>query len=208
MRQDRRVTADQAPDGDDARAHNETRTGRPRDPSRDAAILGATLDLLGEVSYDQVTVRAIAQRSGTGLATIYRRWPTKEDLVVDAVASYNEPPLEAHTTDDPEAAALAIVSRFAEVLRGRHQELLPNLIGQLPINPALASAFRAKVIEPRLEMLADRLAETSGATPERARESAELLPASLFFQALIMDRTLSEAEVRRIVRAAIRALSG
>ena len=52
--------------------------GRPRLPATDAAILGATVDLLTEVGIGGTTTNAIVERSGCSKATIYRRWPTRE----------------------------------------------------------------------------------------------------------------------------------
>jgi AcrR family transcriptional regulator len=62
------------------------RGGRPRDPSREAAIRAALLRLLGEVGYGGLTMDALAQAAGVGKATIYRRWRTKHDLIVDSIA--------------------------------------------------------------------------------------------------------------------------
>ncbi|GAB2644244.1 TetR/AcrR family transcriptional regulator [Gordonia jinhuaensis] len=61
------------------------RAGRRLDRSRDAAILTATLEILAEVGYEATTVDAVAARAHTVRATVYRRWPTKADLVVAAV---------------------------------------------------------------------------------------------------------------------------
>ena len=74
-----------------------SRGGRPRDPSRDGVIRAAILRLLAEVGYGALTMDAVAAEAGVGKATIYRRWRTKQDLVVDgrrlpAVAwSYEDP---------------------------------------------------------------------------------------------------------------------
>lgn len=59
--------------------------GRPRDHSRDALLLQATLAVLAESGYDGLTIDKVAGRVGAGRATVYRRWPTKADLVLDAV---------------------------------------------------------------------------------------------------------------------------
>jgi AcrR family transcriptional regulator len=59
--------------------------GRPRDPAREAAILGAVLELVAEVGYDRLSIEAVAQRAGASKATLYRRWANKRDLVVAAV---------------------------------------------------------------------------------------------------------------------------
>ena len=54
--------------------------GRKRDPSRDAKILEATLDVLAEVGAAGLTMDAVAARAGAGKATIYRRWTSKAEL--------------------------------------------------------------------------------------------------------------------------------
>lgn len=62
--------------------------GRPRDRSRDTAIEKATIELLGEVGYEQITIESIAIRAGVSKTTIYRRWKNKAELMADAVHHY------------------------------------------------------------------------------------------------------------------------
>jgi AcrR family transcriptional regulator len=59
--------------------------GRPRSPQVDQAILAATLDELAEVGYEAMSIEGIAARAGVGKTTIYRRWPSKEALVLAAI---------------------------------------------------------------------------------------------------------------------------
>ncbi|MDQ2721997.1 MAG: TetR/AcrR family transcriptional regulator, partial [Actinomycetota bacterium] len=59
--------------------------GRPRDPRIDAAVLAATRELLLEVGWDEMSLRAIAVRAGVGRAALHRRWPSKAHLVLDAI---------------------------------------------------------------------------------------------------------------------------
>ena len=61
------------------------RAGRKRDHTRDAVILEAVLDVLAEAGYDGTTVDLVAARAGAARATVYRRWPTKVELVADAL---------------------------------------------------------------------------------------------------------------------------
>src|SRR3978361_1917850 len=59
---------------------------RPRvEGERESQILDATLALLAKVGYDRLTMDAVAAEAKAGKATLYRRWPTKSSLVVDAV---------------------------------------------------------------------------------------------------------------------------
>ncbi len=60
--------------------------GRPRDPSTDDRITAAAAELLLERGFDKTTVDEVAARAGVGKATVYRRWPSKEDLAVSAMA--------------------------------------------------------------------------------------------------------------------------
>ena len=68
------------------------RTGRPFDHSSDALILESTLDLLAERDYERVTLDEVAARTGKAKTTLYRRWATKEDLVLAAIRAAGRPP--------------------------------------------------------------------------------------------------------------------
>ncbi len=68
----------------DARSNSAASAGRPRSEVAHQAILDATLELLAEVGFSALTVEGVAQRAGVGKATIYRRWPSKLPLVVEA----------------------------------------------------------------------------------------------------------------------------
>ncbi|GAA0594617.1 TetR/AcrR family transcriptional regulator [Streptomyces crystallinus] len=61
--------------------------GRPRDPAIDAAVLTATLDILRAHGYSGFAMEAVAARAGTTKAAIRRRWPRRQDLLIDALAS-------------------------------------------------------------------------------------------------------------------------
>lgn len=62
------------------------RLGRRRDPSRDADILDAALEVLAEAGYVGMTMDMVAVRAKAGKATMYRRWPSKTELVLEALA--------------------------------------------------------------------------------------------------------------------------
>ena len=68
------------------------RAGRPRDPRLDEAVVAATLQLLAEEGYAQLTVERIAARAGVGKASLYRRWPDKVSIVLEAVSRNPERP--------------------------------------------------------------------------------------------------------------------
>ena len=102
--------------------------GRPRRADADEAILTAALELLAEAGVAGLSMDVLAQRAGVGKATIYRRWVSKEALVLDALRTANTPiptPDEGSVRADLVAYADAIVERFGEK---RASDVLPHLI--------------------------------------------------------------------------------
>jgi AcrR family transcriptional regulator len=139
-----------------ARTDDAPRTGRPRNPDLDVALVQATLDLLAEGGLSAVTMEAVAARAGVGKATLYRRWPAKEQLVVDALATLSE------TVDLPDGAGVrdSLVALVAAVQRRRDSlagRIFPRLVGQAEDNPELIRRYREQVLEPRRARVRDVL---------------------------------------------------
>lgn len=128
------------------------RVGRPRDPSRDAVLVEATLTLLAEGGYAGLTMEAVACRAGVGKATLYRRWSSKEQLVVDALASLTEPSdaVAPAGVRDQLVAMLEAVRRKHGSLAG---QIFPRLIGDAVDHPELMHRYRAQVLEPRRQRM-------------------------------------------------------
>ncbi len=118
------------------------RGGRPRDPSRDCAIRAAILRLLGEVGYNALTMDAVAAEAGVGKATIYRRWRTKSDLVVDTITGMHEAEAEVPDTGDLAGDLRALLRSLVDRLNGPTGSATLSLLSTLPHQPQLAEAFR------------------------------------------------------------------
>ncbi len=112
--------------------------GRPRDASREQAILEETLTLLGEVGFSGLTVDAVVGRAKVSKATIYRRWATKEEL---AIAAFDLLPLiDIEQTGDLESEILAYIGRYYEFLGTTSlPSVLPALVSEAMHNEALAA---------------------------------------------------------------------
>ena len=114
-----------------------TDLGRPRDLRIDDAVLRATVELLGESGYADLSVDAIARRAGTSKPAIYRRWPSKAHLVHEAVFPINE------ATELPETGSLAgdireMVRRSAGVLTTpAARAALPGIVAEVATDPTL-----------------------------------------------------------------------
>ncbi|MEB3980093.1 TetR/AcrR family transcriptional regulator [Mycobacterium sp. 663a-19] len=121
-----------------------------RGASRAAAILDATLQLLGEVGYDQLSIDAVAARARSSKATIYRRWTDKSSLVCAALISASErhPELPSGATSLREDL-LALIALLAKVATVEDPGAFASLLAAAQKDPAIATAVRATAVEPR-----------------------------------------------------------
>jgi AcrR family transcriptional regulator len=118
-----------------------SRGGRPRDPSRDGVIRAAILRLLAEVGYGALTMDAVASEAGVGKATIYRRWRTKQDLVVDTVSDLNRADADVPDTGSLESDLRAMLHRMVAMIDGPTGSATVSLLSSIPHQPALEQAF-------------------------------------------------------------------
>ena len=125
------------------------RGGRSLDSSRDLVLREAALALLAEVGYDRLTMDAVAARARAAKTTIYRRWPGKAELVVDALNSLKGPPDIPDTgslRQDLRALAESITS--AEGRFGARVTI--GMVGALARDAELRRVFGEKFIAPRM----------------------------------------------------------
>lgn len=123
--------------------------GRPRDQRAEHAILGATLDLVGEVGFAGLTIEAVASRAGVGKATIYRRWSSKEELLLAACDAM----LEQLPQPDTGSVRADLVECFGQVahqvLTSRGCAVMAEVVGAADGNPGLADVLHRFVAEKR-----------------------------------------------------------
>src|SRR3954470_1827189 len=123
--------------------------GRPRRERADKGIVDATLALLVEEGgVSGVSLEAVAARAGVGKTTIYRRWPNKEALIIDALAALKEPfpvPRGASARDDLIAIARAFVTDRADRKR---LDCYWSIMSGAERYPELMSRFTREVVEP------------------------------------------------------------
>ena len=131
-----------------------------------AAVLRATADLLAEVGYEELTFEAVAQRAGVHKTTVYRRWPTKPDLVADAARERSGQLVEVPDTGtllgDLTALACVVAANIGSDV-GR--AMTKTLVAAAATSPSVAAATHA-FWEERLRL--------TGAIVERAIASGEL----------------------------------
>ncbi len=148
-----------------------TRTGRPRDAAIDVAVLAATRRQLAESGLAALSVSAIAQEAGTTRPAIYRRWPTRLELAVAAVANLAEiaPPVP---TDDPLADLTAELTHFRHCITDAGALALAGVMLQDGVDPELQRHYRERLVRPRRARL--RACLERGITAGRLSADADL----------------------------------
>lgn len=123
--------------------------GRPRDEAARRRILQAALDLMDETAFAQVTAEAIAERAGTSKATVYRWWPNKAAVVIEAFREAIAPELPLRDTGSLAEDLTTQVRNFARVLSGPGGRMLRSFVVAARSDPDVAEAFRSIWSDPR-----------------------------------------------------------
>ncbi|MFJ4876957.1 TetR/AcrR family transcriptional regulator [Streptomyces sp. NPDC088745] len=142
--------------------------GRPRDAALDRALLEATLEVLYEKGYGGLTTSAVAKRAGVSTATLYRRWKSKDDLVVGTAVRWAHDLGPGEDTGTLSGDLTALLTDKARTLDGPGGRLLHVLIGESAHNRALAQVLDDAVVQP--------VRDRAGALIERAVGRAEIPP--------------------------------
>jgi len=184
------------------------RIGRPRDPAADEAIIAAVFDVIEASGFTGFSVEAVAARAGVGKATIYRRWPTREDLLVAAA--------ERVMTDQGVPDTGTLEGDLVEWLWGKFRSkqdspgarLLGQVIVEARVNPELTKMlkrFHARRRGVLLEVV--QRAETRGEIGSVDGELLlDLISGALLHRSLFGDREVRRGDVEVIVDAAVRGV--
>jgi AcrR family transcriptional regulator len=135
---------------------------------RDTAICDATLELLVEVGYDRMSMDAVAARARASKATIYRRWPGKQELVLDAVRSRGPGLMVAEDTGSLRGD---LVATYRQAVRGEavgEADLIAGVLRAMRSAPELASCVRTQLVESKCDVSRDIVARAvaRGELPE------------------------------------------
>jgi AcrR family transcriptional regulator len=131
------------------------RPGRPRDEAAERAILDAVVELLGELGFTQLTMGGVAVRAGVGKPTLYRRWASKAELVVDAIARL-APAVSVRRTADPRADLRRSVRQVAtELVTPPLGPTVVTLLAEMHADPALTQLVQDRLAGPRRGVLAE-----------------------------------------------------
>ncbi|WP_433445048.1 TetR/AcrR family transcriptional regulator [Nonomuraea sp. CA-141351] len=177
--------------------------GRPRDTGRDVAILEATLSVLTEVGYDQLTIDAVAARAGVGKPTVYRRYPGKAALVAAAVEHRAPGTPPATPLGDLRAALLATVQWLADQIAEQEIGLLGALFAGMRSDPGLAAEMRRILRRDEAAMtrqpFRDAIESGERLTPGAAELFAEIAPALIVHRLVVAGQPCDRPFLEHLV---------
>jgi AcrR family transcriptional regulator len=132
-------------------AEDTPRRGRPRSEASRSAILAAARELLAQQDLGSISMDAVAVRAGASKATIYRWWPSKELLALDALFSQWAPARPTpRDTGSLEGDLLALMRPWARQLSAKpYGRVIAALITKAQSDPAFAEEYRARFVQPR-----------------------------------------------------------
>jgi AcrR family transcriptional regulator len=169
--------------------------GRRRDPAKDQKILDAAVDVLAETGFDGMTIDMVASRAGAGKATVYRRWASKNELVLDAVACMKKGDLD--TLQIPDTGSLrgdlvAMIRPPSINDAERKLKVMAGLASMLSSAPELADAANEAIVEPRARinrMLLGRAIERGEISSDIDIQLISLIsPSMVAYRTLIMRK--------------------
>jgi AcrR family transcriptional regulator len=164
------------------------RRGRKLSEERGEEILDAVLDLLHEVGYDQLRMQDVADRAGVGLSTIYRRWPTKQD-VIRASLECERAQNKFVCTGHPRADAHATLKQMAENITGDGAQQMLGFLATMRSDPEVADVLRQTAIAHLHQHLRALIVAEIGEVDDLDLR-ATIGPATIVYQAAICGQPM------------------
>lgn len=172
------------------------RAGSSRGPARELAICDAALALLAEVGYDRMSMDAVAARARASKATIYRRWPGKRELVLEAVGTRAEHAMQPPDTGSLRGDIVATLRMMADGIGGEDAALMAGVLRAMRSAPELADCVRTQVLEQKRYIGRTIVARAvaRGELPPDADPGVwhEVAPALMFFRILVADEPVDD----------------
>ena len=164
--------------------------GRPRSAQAHKAILNSTLELLAEEGFQGLSIEEVAARAGVGKTTIYRRWSSKEELVIDAIHAV-QVNLSMVDTGNFRDDLLTLFKTAYQSMMARPllEQLVVKIIGEYQTNPEIFQVFITQLLVPRFQQFR-HMVEQAQARNEIRRDIdwtlvIELVAGSLYFHWII-----------------------
>lgn len=182
--------------------------GRRRSDQAHQAILQATLEILSQVGYRAMTIEAIAARAGVGKKTIYRWWPSKAAVALEALIASTEEQVPFPDTGSLAGDLTTYFEQSFAGLRGKAGTALSGLAAEAQLDPEFARKFQRVFIVPRkqgLVALLQRGVQRGELAPDTNLDVlADLIYGAKWYRFLLYPAPLDTDFAREIVEIIMR----
>ena len=156
------------------------RAGRPRSASVNRAILRAAWDLFIERGLAGASIEMIAKRAGVAKTSIYRRWPSRDALLAQAIEAGRNESAPGYTAAVVERSSakdfVQLVLGVADIMtRPKLRKLVTRLIGSVPDHPHLFEVYRERYFAPRRRAMVGALRRVQAAGALSAKADVEII---------------------------------
>jgi AcrR family transcriptional regulator len=184
------------------RVSDQRRPGRPRDARADAAIMDAAVAVLADRGPAGFTVDEVASRAGCGKATVYRRWPSRAELLLETAQRLGlEPPVVDNGSLRADLVELlsTLAHKMRDTTAGR---ILPGIIAEASVEPGMRRIL-AKFIADRRgrprEVMERGIARRELPADADVELILDLLGGTIMYRELIAGEVVDRAYVERLV---------
>ncbi|MFD7504333.1 TetR/AcrR family transcriptional regulator [Streptomyces sp. NPDC059850] len=181
-------------------------------PAKTEAIRAAVLDELAEQGYGRLSMEAVAKRAGVGKSALYRRWPSKQQMVIDIASELSVAMVDLPDSGSLRGDVLAALRAVADWLtHPQFSRVLPDLFAEARRDEALSQALAVGIGAPRRARavaLLDRAVERGELPPDTDRELAlDLLAAPVYWRIAVRGVPPEPGYLERTADVLVHALS-
>jgi len=167
------------------------------------AIFEAVLAELADVGFGRLTFESVAERACTGKSPLYRRWPDTTSLVIDTLEKLRAEPADYVPTGVLREDLIGFTQHMTKAQKGIRGNAFRSLLGEAHRYPQLLSRFKAEVLHPRFDALAELLRDAAGRGEISAQRLTpvvlEVLHALIIKRALLETHPLTRTEIADMV---------
>ena len=190
------------------------KAGRKPDPSKDAALLDAAIEIVAEVGYDGMTMDLVAARAGSTKSALYRRWSSKGDLTLAAVARMQQAEIDLTTLPDTgtlRGDLLALTQPYSSAEGQLKLRMMAGLSSLLERDPGLVDAAHSVITAPWVEvcrLMIQRAVDRGEAETDDVETVARVVPSMTSDRVLVrrqpVDRDFFVGLIDAVVLPAVR----
>ena len=185
-------------------------TGRPRCQAARKAILNATVRLLERIPLQSLAIEHIAKEAGVGKATIYRWWPNKAAIVIDAFFEEVVPRTNFETGATASEIIAKQLGRMIKVLSGHQGRIVAQIIAEGQSNPDVLELFRSVVLRDRRavvrELIEKGMADGEFSPDLDVETAIDVVYGPIWYRLMVGHQPLDRAFAEKLPRLSVEAL--